>query len=336
MRKDSLTRLHETKFEFRNKELFRKLCGVADSGINALEDLLDVRLVPRGHAFLVRAESEETLSFASAYFETLEKQYGGPGGLPEDFDTRYLYRRLKQRDEDSRKPEVVEDEPPPVVLKKETVFKTHQGKPIQARTERQIQYVQSLFDNDVTICLGPAGTGKTFLSVVAACRMFVAGDRDRLVLTRPAVEAGESLGYLPGDLTQKVDPYLRPLYDSLYECLGAERVHDLIQTRKIEIAPLAFMRGRTLNDSVIILDEAQNCTLSQLKMFLTRLGRNSTMCLSGDATQIDLPHGRSGLFDTVRALESIPGVGVIRFTGEDIIRHPLVERIVEAFDAMND
>ncbi|MEQ9365424.1 MAG: PhoH family protein, partial [Leptospirales bacterium] len=145
----------------------------------------------------------------------------------------------------------------------------------------------------------------------------------------------ESLGYLPGDLVQKVDPYLRPLYDALYECLGTERVHDLINTRKIEIAPLAFMRGRTLNDSVVVLDEAQNCTVAQLKMFLTRLGRNSCMCLSGDVTQVDLPRGKSGLPLAIEILENIPGIGVVRFGGEDIIRNPLIERITRAFENHN-
>ena len=214
----------------------------------------------------------------------------------------------------------------------ETVFKTINGKPIKARTERQAEYVASLLQNEITICIGPAGTGKTFLSIAAACRMFINGDKERLVLTRPAVEAGESLGYLPGDLVQKVDPYLRPLYDALYECLGTERVHDLINTRKIEIAPLAFMRGRTLNDSVVVLDEAQNCTVAQLKMFLTRLGRNSCMCLSGDVSQVDLPRGKSGLPLTVQILNNIPGIGIVRFSGEDIIRNPLIERIAQAFD----
>lgn len=369
MNKDSLTSVngpvrHERKFQFRNKELFRHLCGVADSGINALEELLQVKLIPRGHSYLIHSPDASQTQFAADYFETLEERYGN-GDVPvsedfSEFDVRYLYRMMKRVSaEDNMNQDVAnssDSETGPAdpnhaghmtdaekssaaraerarwLQSSETVFKTVQGKPIKARTERQAEYVASLLQHEVTICMGPAGTGKTFLSIAAACRMFINGDKERLVLTRPAVEAGESLGYLPGDLVQKVDPYLRPLYDALYECLGTERVHDLINTRKIEIAPLAFMRGRTLNDSVVVLDEAQNCTVAQLKMFLTRLGRNSCMCLSGDITQVDLPRGKSGLPLTIEILENIPGIGVVRFGGEDIIRNPLIERITQAFE----
>ncbi|MCR9143809.1 MAG: PhoH family protein [bacterium] len=372
MSKDSLTSIngpvrHERKYQFRNKELFRQLCGVADAGIGALEELLQVNLIPRGHSFLIHAAAAERAEFAAKYFEVLEERYGA-GDVPlsedfSDFDVRYLYRTMKgdvgensgvsnsadapDDSEDPREPDHALDRADVArksrassdrarfLQNSETVFKTVNGKPIKARTERQAEYVASLLQHEVTICMGPAGTGKTFLSIAAACRMFINGDKERLVLTRPAVEAGESLGYLPGDLVQKVDPYLRPLYDALYECLGTERVHDLINTRKIEIAPLAFMRGRTLNDSVVVLDEAQNCTLAQIKMFLTRLGRNSCMCLSGDVTQVDLPRGKSGLPLTIKLLENIPGIGVVRFSGEDIIRNPLIEQITRAFENYN-
>ncbi len=353
MSKDSLTSVngpvsHERKFQFRNKELFRQLCGVADSGVNGLEELLQVKLIPRGHSFLIHAAEPERAQFAARYFAVLEERYG-ENDVPlsedfSDFDVRYLYRTLKGEaagdgDHASAASDASASESRSsgererwLSQNSETVFKTVNGKPIKARTERQAEYVASLLQHEITICMGPAGTGKTFLSIAAACRMFINGDKDRLVLTRPAVEAGESLGYLPGDLVQKVDPYLRPLYDALYECLGTERVHDLINTRKIEIAPLAFMRGRTLNDSVVVLDEAQNCTVAQLKMFLTRLGRNSCMCLSGDITQVDLPRGKSGLPLAIELLENIPGIGVVRFGGADIIRNPLIERITRAFE----
>ncbi|MCB1139506.1 MAG: PhoH family protein [Leptospiraceae bacterium] len=215
---------------------------------------------------------------------------------------------------------------------RQKVFVTARGKPIYPRTHRQAAYLDSVQSNPVTLCLGPAGTGKTFLAIVMACRKLMNGEVDRIILTRPAVEAGESLGFLPGDLNQKVDPYLRPVYDALYECLGMEKVHSLIAARKIEIAPLAYMRGRTLNQAMVILDEAQNCTLAQLKMFLTRLGRNSYMCLGGDESQVDLNPGKSGLLKAVRILEGVPGIAVIRFGKEDIVRNAIVERIVAAFE----
>ncbi|MEQ8351369.1 MAG: PhoH family protein [Leptospiraceae bacterium] len=215
---------------------------------------------------------------------------------------------------------------------RQKVFVTARGKPIYPRTHRQAAYLESVQNKPVTICLGPAGTGKTFLAIVMACRKLLDGDVDRIILTRPAVEAGESLGFLPGDLNQKVDPYLRPVYDALYECLGMEKVHSMIAARRIEIAPLAYMRGRTLNQAMVVLDEAQNCTLAQLKMFLTRLGRNSYMCLGGDETQVDLNPGKSGLLKAVRILERVNGISVIRFGKEDIVRNAIVERIVAAFE----
>ncbi len=288
-------------FEFANKELFRALCGVADQSLPPLEAMLAVRLIPRGHAFLVQSESAEKVEFAVAFFRALQDKYHENGTpLPEAFDTSYLYRQMKKRS-DLKLATATDFEPM-------TVFTAFNGRPIQTRTLRQNEYVRSMLENPITMCLGPAGTGKTFLSIAAACRLMQQGEQDRLVITRPAVEAGESLGFLPGDLAQKVEPYLRPLYDALYECIGFERVNDLMSARRIEIAPLAYMRGRTLNDSIIILDEGQNCTLPQLKMFLTRLGRNSRISLSGDVTQIDLPPGKSGLSRAVRILREIEGV----------------------------
>jgi phosphate starvation-inducible PhoH-like protein len=212
------------------------------------------------------------------------------------------------------------------------IFTTFRGKPIYPRTARQADFISSILRNPITISQGPAGTGKTFLSIVAACRMLSAGLVERLVLTRPAVEAGESLGFLPGDMVQKVDPYLRPIYDALYECLGTDRANEFIASRKVEIAPLAFMRGRTLGHSFVVLDEAQNCTLLQLKMFLTRMGRESRMCVSGDISQIDLPPGRSGLGRTIEILENVEGVGFVEFGREDIVRSAMVQRIVDAFE----
>lgn len=377
----------EKTVSFANKDLFRRICDVSDRGVGRLEALLGVRLIPRGHRFLIQSDSVDRVQFALHFFKSLTAQYlPGMDRLPDDFDLRYLFRQIQSATiadknnssnpncsihKQQNLPEKIR-EPMKDTLEKQTephageerhdlnvnagpsldfesdsknsklekdfqhdvIITTARGKKVYPRTVRQARFTQSIQNNEITICMGPAGTGKTFLSIAMACRLLKKGAVERLVLTRPAVEAGESLGYLPGDLTQKVDPYLRPLYDALYECLGYDRVGDLISTRKIEVAPLAFMRGRTLNDSFVILDEAQNCTRAQLKMFLTRLGRGSRMCLGGDITQIDLSPGKSGLLQTSKLLTHVAGVGVVRFESEDIIRNPLVERIVQAFEKL--
>lgn len=310
----------DTLYRFANPDLFRALCGVADSRIEELEKLLGVKLIPRGHAFFIQTDSTGDRERTIQFFDAVTRRFGESGLLPESFDTEYLFKTMKG--EEGGFPE----------LRQEKIFTTVRGRPITARTARQSEYVASIMENAITIGIGPAGTGKTFLAIVAACRLLTQGIVDRIILTRPAVEAGESLGFLPGDLTQKVDPYLRPLYDALYECLGMEKVHQETSARRIEIAPLAYMRGRTLNDSIIILDEAQNCTLSQLKMFLTRLGRNSRMCLGGDVTQVDLSPGRSGFLEAARILRDIEGIGIVEFGKEDIIRNAMVERVVRAFE----
>ena len=212
------------------------------------------------------------------------------------------------------------------------IFTTFKNKPIIPRTLNQEKFAQSLKNNYITFAMGPAGTGKTFLSIAYACRLLQTGEVEKLILTRPAVEAGESLGYLPGDLVQKVNPYMRPIYDSLNTCIGFEKTQELLSSNKIEIAPIAFMRGRTLNDAFILLDEAQNCTLSQLKMFLTRFGKNSKMSIAGDISQIDLEAGKSGLEKTIEILRNEDEIGLIEFTKEDITRHPIVELIVRKFE----
>ena len=322
----------ELLYHFQDQELCRRLCGVADSGIGELEDLLQVRLVPRGHDLVIRALDRERLEFTRRFFDRIVGRAGqNPNYLPELAEAGRLFARI--RDELVDEEEHHTDDSGGVQARlRETVFTTLRGKGIFPRTPNQAAFVHSVLNNTVTFALGPAGTGKTFLAIACACRLLTAGGMDRIILTRPAVEAGESLGYLPGDLSQKVDPYLRPVYDALYECLGLEKVQELIQSRRIEIAPLAYMRGRTLNRSVIVLDEAQNCTLPQLKMFLTRLGRHSHMCIGGDVTQVDLRPGRSGLLRVMRLLGAVEGIGMIEFDRRDIIRHPLVERIVQAFE----
>ncbi len=213
------------------------------------------------------------------------------------------------------------------------LIKDAKGKPVRIKNFGQRQYVQSVNDNDVTFGIGPAGTGKTYLAVVMAIAALKKGEVERIILTRPAVEAGESLGFLPGDLKEKVDPYLRPVYDALYQIIGAEHTTRLLDRGVIEIAPLAYMRGRTLDNAFVILDEAQNTTNQQMKMFLTRLGFGSKMIVNGDVTQIDLPRGtRSGLKEAQLVLQGINKIEFVNFTANDVIRHPVVAKIVQAYD----
>ncbi|MCE8000234.1 MAG: PhoH family protein [Rhodobiaceae bacterium] len=205
---------------------------------------------------------------------------------------------------------------------------------ISPRSPTQGTYLQSLLDNELVFGIGPAGTGKTYLAVVVAVSMLLQKKVDRIILSRPAVEAGERLGFLPGDMREKIDPYLRPLYDALYDSLPGEQVMAGLESGEIEVAPLAFMRGRTLANSFVILDEAQNCTPVQMKMFLTRLGENSRMAITGDPSQVDLPLGaKSGLGDALRILKGVKGVSTVQFTARDVVRHPLVTRIVQAYGA---
>jgi phosphate starvation-inducible PhoH-like protein len=205
---------------------------------------------------------------------------------------------------------------------------------LQARTPNQQTYLDNIASHDITLGIGPAGTGKTYLAVASAVDALERSSVQRIVLTRPAVEAGERLGYLPGDLTQKIDPYLRPLYDALYELMGFDRVQKAFERQQLEVAPLAFMRGRTLNNAFIILDEAQNTTAEQMKMFLTRIGFGSKAVITGDVSQIDLPKTQlSGLVDAEKVLKKVQGIAISRFTSADVVRHPLVARIVDAYDA---
>jgi phosphate starvation-inducible PhoH-like protein len=222
-------------------------------------------------------------------------------------------------------------------LARQVLTTTRQGRPLRARTPRQRAFIDAIDRNDLTLAIGPAGTGKTFLATIQAVRFLQEQRVERIVLTRPAVEAGERLGFLPGDLQQKVDPYLRPLYDALHNLLGPERTAALQEKGVIEVAPLAYMRGRTLADSFVILDEAQNTTPAQMRMTLTRLGENSRMVVTGDITQIDLPPGQpSGLIEAAEVLGGVEGVALCRFSDADVVRHPLVQRLVQAYARKDD
>jgi len=218
-------------------------------------------------------------------------------------------------------------------LSDDTICNTINGRPIKPKTVGQKKYIDIIRKNTITFSIGPAGTGKTYLAMAMAITAFRSGQVNRIILTRPAIEAGEKLGFLPGDLQQKVDPYLRPLYDALNDIMGAETFERNFERNLIEVAPLAYMRGRTLDNSFIVLDEAQNTTPEQMKMFLTRLGNNSKAVITGDITQVDLPHGQnSGLTDAVKILDDIPDIGISHLTAKDVVRHPLVQKIINAYD----
>lgn len=319
-KKEAKIRTHE-RYIFTNESLYQKLCGVNDSHLKDLENFLNIEIIPRGNT-LILSGLDESVIYAIQFFKKLEDNYTHrPDKENFDiFDINYLIRS----DEGEAKP----------WNPSEKILTNFKGKPVYPKTINQEKFVSSLMTKIISIAIGPAGTGKTFLSIATACRMLQNGEVDRLILTRPAVEAGESLGYLPGDLVQKVDPYLKPIYDALNECLGAERVQFHISTGKIEIAPIAFMRGRTLSNAFIILDEAQNCTAPQLKMILTRIGKNSKMAISGDITQIDLPPGKSGFEKIVTALRGLEQIGIVELSKEDITRHPLIEKIVERLEGI--
>ncbi|PJZ70227.1 phosphate starvation-inducible protein [Leptospira perolatii] len=320
--------MRKEQFIFESQDLYRKICGINDNGVRVLEKQLEIGLIPRGNGFQVEGNSQK-VDFALDFFKLLETNYRDrpDRDLTDSFDFSYLLKQAtRERKKDDRSNEPFKPT--------EKILTTYRGKHLYPRTKNQDKYIQSFLNNLITFGVGPAGTGKTFLSVATACRFLQNGVIDRIVLTRPAVEAGENLGFLPGDLNQKVDPYLRPVYDALNECIGFEKTQEYIALTKIEIAPVAFMRGRTLSNSFIILDEAQNCTLSQLKMIMTRLGRNSRMCISGDVTQIDLEHGRSGFDRVVNLFRNTEGIGLVFFGKEDITRHPLVETIVRKFEEL--
>lgn len=294
--------------------------GSFDENIRRIEEALDVSIVNRGTDLRVTGEPES----ADKAARTLEGllALAAKGETIDEQRVRYLITLVQEGNDDYV-----------TQMAKDVVCITAKGKPIKAKTVGQQRYMKAITKNTVTLGVGPAGTGKTYLAVAAAVAAFRARTVNRIILTRPAVEAGERLGFLPGDLQNKVDPYLRPLYDALYEMLGAETFQKYQERGSIEVAPLAYMRGRTLDDSFIILDEAQNTTREQMKMFLTRLGFGSKIVITGDVTQIDLPNDKtSGLKDAIRVLEGVKDIAICPLTSADVVRHALVQEIINAYE----
>lgn len=296
------------------------LFGSFDENIRLIESEFSVTVLNRGSDLKISGEAENVAKATTAIERLLALI--NKGEALSDQNVRYVISLVKDGEEDKL-----------MSLSGDCVCITSKGKPVKPKTLGQKKYVEAIRKNTIVLGAGPAGTGKTYLAVAMAVTAFRAKEVNRIILTRPAVEAGEKLGFLPGDLQQKVDPYLRPLYDALFDMLGAEAFARYQERGSIEVAPLAYMRGRTLDDSFIILDEAQNTTREQMKMFLTRLGFNSKMVVTGDVTQIDLPDGkRSGLTDAMRILKNVPDISINTFTEKDVVRHKLVQDIIKAYE----
>ncbi|WP_453994896.1 PhoH family protein [Bacillus nitroreducens] len=309
-----------SKHQLENPNEALVLFGNNDLHLKRMEEELNVSIITRGEALHVSGESTNV----QLVEEILDKLLGviRKGIQVNERDVIYCIQMAKTGKLDSFEE-----------LYDEEITKTAKGKSIRVKTHGQRQYVAAIKRHDLVFGIGPAGTGKTYLAVVMAVNALKNGQVKRIILTRPAVEAGESLGFLPGDLKEKVDPYLRPLYDGLHDVLGVEHTERLIERGTIEIAPLAYMRGRTLDDAFVILDEAQNTTIAQMKMFLTRLGFGSKMVITGDISQIDLPKGvKSGVHEAINVLKDVHGSAFIYLEQSDVVRHPLVARIIEAYE----
>ena len=296
------------------------LFGSFDENIVLIEKSFNVKIVSRGSDIKVTGEAEDVAKGVKAINGLL--MLINRGEVLNEQNVRYVISLVGDGNEDKL-----------TTMSNDCICITSKGKPIKPKTLGQKKYVESIKENTIVLGIGPAGTGKTYLAVAMAVNAFRAKEVNRIILTRPAVEAGEKLGFLPGDLQSKVDPYLRPLYDALFDMLGAENFQKYQERGNIEVAPLAYMRGRTLDDSFIILDEAQNTTPEQMKMFLTRMGFNSKVVVTGDVTQIDLPDSkRSGLVEVTKVLKNIEQIDIVRFSEKDVVRHKLVQDIIKAYE----
>ena len=320
----------EARVEFPDNRLLMDVCGEFDSNLTAIETSLEVQIVRRGNSIVVMGDDvarDRAIEILNALYQ---RRINGRVVEAADVDREL---RMGGPDEDASKRNLVKGDQLEMPVGARFEIKTRK-KLVEPRTDAQKTYVQSLFENELAFGIGPAGTGKTYLAVAVGVSMFLSGKVDKIILSRPAVEAGERLGFLPGALEEKVDPYMQPLYDALNDFLPGKQLAKLREEKIIEIAPLAFMRGRTLSSAYVVLDEAQNATTMQMKMFLTRLGKGSRMVITGDRTQIDLPRGvPSGLADAERLLNKIPKVSFNYFTSKDVVRHPLVAAIIEAYEA---
>ena len=310
----------QTTFIPKNAENIQKLVGVNDRNLSILAEGYDTTIVDTGNQIVIEG-SDDNIKKTMAVLKALDNIVSTNINI----SAPDVVSAMKMAEKGT-----IEYFPD---LYKQILIRDAKGKPIRIKNMGQKQYVEAIEKNDVVFGIGPAGTGKTFLAVVCAVAAFKKGEVSKIVLTRPAVEAGESLGFLPGDLKEKVDPYLRPIYDSLYSILGTNTTDHLMERGVIEVAPLAYMRGRTLDDAFVILDEAQNTTDAQMKMFLTRLGFNSKMIVNGDMTQVDLPgRQRSGLIDAQHILKNINQIKFIHFSANDVVRHPVVAKIISAYE----
>ena len=318
---------HEAFVEFPDNRLLIDLCGEYDRNLAEIETKLSVQIVRRGNQLVVMGDEDAQKQAVEVLQSLYTRLEGGREVEAADVD-RELRMGVSEQGTGSRDGDQLE------MFKGGSVEIKTRKKLVEPRTDAQKAYVQSLFKNELAFGIGPAGTGKTYLAVAVGVSMFIGGHVDRIILSRPAVEAGEKLGYLPGDMKDKVDPYMQPLYDALNDFLPGKQLAKLIEEKRIEIAPLAFMRGRTLANAFVVLDEAQNATTMQMKMFLTRLGEGSRMVITGDRSQVDLPRGvQSGLADAERLLKTIPNISFNYFTSKDVVRHPLVAAIIEAYEA---
>jgi phosphate starvation-inducible PhoH-like protein len=313
--------------DFPDNRLLIDLCGPYDQNLAAIEKAVEIQIVRRGNFLTLLGDPHSTERGAQVLQALYARLEGGRGVEPADVD---MILRLGTSAEGTgiRAGDQIEM-PIPGGIEIQT-----RKKRVEPRTQAQKDYVQSLFENEMAFGIGPAGTGKTYLAVAVGVSMFISGKVDKIILSRPAVEAGERLGFLPGTQDEKIDPYMQPLYDALNDFLPGKQLAKLREEKTIEIAPLAFMRGRTLSNAFVVLDEAQNATAMQMKMFLTRLGKGSRMVITGDRTQVDLPRGMpSGLADAERLLQNIPKISFNYFTSKDVVRHPLVAAIIEAYEA---